>query len=258
MSVDIENIAVIVAPLDTYTAEKDDFIDAINGRIKNSVNVIYVDCEQLLSITSSHVSLLWEALQLCEEQNIQFKLRNVSNGIHEVFKVLDIDGFFKLDNGDFSSIEENKTSKISVFTITPYDSDFCPNVENIVREKLNLDKYLKQIPITHEIIYEIETIFYEVVTNIRRHGQIKASDTIKFSISQMNDSVVLRFIDCGIEFDLTKYDKNYKPSQAIKDRMKDGLGILMIKKMANSVLYERKDGKNILTVTKTWSKCNGK
>ena len=70
----------------------------------------------------------------------------------------------------------------------------------------------------------------------------------------MDDSIILHFIDNGISFDMTKHENNFKPHQAIKDRMKNGLGILMIKKMADSVNYERRDNKNLLTITKTWSK----
>ena len=138
------------------------------------------------------------------------------------------------------------------------ESECRPNVENIIREKLKLDQYLKNTSISHKIIYEIETIFYEVTTNMRRHGQITSNEPIKFSLSQMNDSVILHFEDSGVSFDLTKHEANYKPDQAIKERMKNGLGVLMIRKMADSILYERRDDKNFLTISKTWNIDNGK
>lgn len=254
MSVEIENIAVVIVPQDTYTIEKDNFIDAINDIITNNISVIYVECEKLVSITSSHVSLLWEAMQLCKEQNAQLVLRNVSKGIIEVFRVLDLYEFFKFEQNSCSSGDENQTGEIALFVITPHESEFCLTVDNIAREKLKLDQHLKQTPINYNIIYEIETIFYEIATNIRRHAQLKSSDTIQFSLNQMNDSIVLHFIDNGIAFDLTKHENNFKPSQAIKDRMKNGLGILMVKKMSDSIMYKRKENKNILTITKTWSK----
>ena len=56
------------------------------------------------------------------------------------------------------------------------------------------------------------------------------------------------FTDDGKEFDPTKDVATPDVSAAAVDREIGGLGIFMVKKMSKSVVYERRDGKNVLTV----------
>ena len=62
-------------------------------------------------------------------------------------------------------------------------------------------------------------------------------------------SVEITFIDNGKQYDpLAKPDPD--TTLSAKQRKKGGLGIFMVKKSMDDVIYEYKEGKNILTIKK--------
>ena len=64
-----------------------------------------------------------------------------------------------------------------------------------------------------------------------------------------NASVTIEFRDNGIPFDpLAKADPDVTLSA--EERNIGGLGIYMVKKSMDAMEYSRKDGQNILTITK--------
>ena len=85
----------------------------------------------------------------------------------------------------------------------------------------------------------------EIVSNI-----VRCSGASGFSVEFSKDDtglITLVFADDGVEFDPTKAPPP-DIAAAAEDREIGGLGIFMVKKMAKSVDYERKDGQNVLTV----------
>ena len=134
-----------------------------------------------------------------------------------------------------------------------------------MESKLVLDNDIQQIPQLAEFIdgiaeqagldmsvsMSLNLAMEEAVSNVmlyaypqgsKRQVQIDATvqdGTIKFVIS-----------DSGIPFDPTaKKDANIDLS--VEDRPIGGLGIYMVKQIMDTVNYEYKDGKNILTLTKS-------
>jgi len=69
----------------------------------------------------------------------------------------------------------------------------------------------------------------------------------------MSDGYILRFqiIDAGVPFDPTKKDKA-DTTLSVEDRQIGGLGILLVRELMDSINYERENGKNILTLIKTF------
>ncbi|MBR5361138.1 MAG: ATP-binding protein, partial [Lachnospiraceae bacterium] len=62
-------------------------------------------------------------------------------------------------------------------------------------------------------------------------------------------TVTVQFSDEGIPYDpLSKEDPDVKAT--LEEREIGGLGIFMVKKTMDSMSYEYKDGKNVLTLTK--------
>ena len=62
-------------------------------------------------------------------------------------------------------------------------------------------------------------------------------------------SVRLRTDDDGVAFDPTQAD-NPDTDASLEDRAIGGLGILLMREMTDTQVYERRDGHNILTVLK--------
>ena len=76
--------------------------------------------------------------------------------------------------------------------------------------------------------------------------------TVKVDVVEDPLSVEITFVDNGKPYDpLAKADPD--TTQSIEDREIGGMGILIVKKSMDAVDYEYKDGKNILTIKKTFS-----
>ena len=76
--------------------------------------------------------------------------------------------------------------------------------------------------------------------------------TVKVEVVEDPLSVEITFVDNGKPYDpLAKADPD--TTQSIEDREIGGMGILIVKKSMDAVDYEYKDGKNILTIKKTFS-----
>ena len=75
------------------------------------------------------------------------------------------------------------------------------------------------------------------------------SATVRVEVIEDPLSVVITFIDNGIPYDpLKKEDPN--TTLSAEDREIGGLGIFMVKKTMDDVIYEYKDGQNRLTIVK--------
>ena len=86
----------------------------------------------------------------------------------------------------------------------------------------------------------------EIVSNI-----VRCSGASGFTIGLDPDEtggIRMVFTDDGTPFDPTKDVASPDVGAAMEDRQIGGLGIFMVKKMSKSISYERRDGKNVLTV----------
>ena len=88
-------------------------------------------------------------------------------------------------------------------------------------------------------------IFEEIFMNIAWHAY-KGNDgnrkPTKIIVEYLEGIARLTFIDEGMEFDMTKFDIT------ADEKSIGGHGIQMIRELASSIHYERKDGNNILIV----------
>ena len=75
------------------------------------------------------------------------------------------------------------------------------------------------------------------------------SATVRVEVIEDPLSVVITFIDNGVPYDpLKKEDPN--TTLSAEDREIGGLGIFMVKKTMDDIIYEYKDGQNRLTIVK--------
>lgn len=98
--------------------------------------------------------------------------------------------------------------------------------------------------------YWVELVFEEIVTNIVRHGYTdERAHEIDVRITCGDGSVVLAVEDDGRPFDPLQRPDPDKPA-SIEEATVGGLGILLVRKAATGLRYERtSDGRNRVTVT---------
>ena len=85
----------------------------------------------------------------------------------------------------------------------------------------------------------------EIVSNIVR---CSGANGFTVGIDAGEDGIRMVFSDDGRAFDPTTEVAAPDITASAEERSIGGLGIFMVKKMAKSVAYERRDDKNVLTV----------
>ena len=98
---------------------------------------------------------------------------------------------------------------------------------------------------------KIDIAIDEIFGNIVRYayGGDEGSAAVRVDSESAPGAIILTFLDSGAPFNpLLREDPDTTLSAS--DRKIGGLGIFMVKKLMDEVLYEYKDGQNILTLRK--------
>ena len=124
-------------------------------------------------------------------------------------------------------------------------------VSNLDQVLAFVDGQLEMMDCSMKAQMQIDVAVEEIYVNIANYAY--APETGKAYISVRPDpenaSVTIEFRDNGIPFDpLAKADPDVTLSA--EERKIGGLGIYMVKKSMDAMEYSRKDGQNILTITK--------
>ena len=98
---------------------------------------------------------------------------------------------------------------------------------------------------------QIDVALDELLANIASYAYTtgKGEVTVRFDFDPDSRTVAITFIDSG-----TAYDPNAKPDPdvtlKVEERDVGGLGIFLVKKTMDDMKYVRRDGHNILTISK--------
>ena len=127
-------------------------------------------------------------------------------------------------------------------------------VENITQVTEFIDARLEELDCPLKAQMQIDVAVDELFGNIAQYAYEQETGTITVRVEVVEDplSVVITFIDQGIPYDpLQKQDPDITLSA--EEREIGGLGIFIVKKTMDEVLYEYKEGQNILKIKKTIS-----
>ena len=105
--------------------------------------------------------------------------------------------------------------------------------------------------ITPDEANKIDLAVEEIFVNISHYAYENGGDVEIVCKKLAERKISVAFKDSGIEFDpLAKGDPDF--TESVETRKLGGFGIYLTKKFMDSVSYERQDGKNILTLVKTF------
>ena len=115
-----------------------------------------------------------------------------------------------------------------------------------------LIEFLKEDMARHNVNkksqFNLVTAAEEIFSNIADYAyEDKSSAVVEMETFIENNIYYVRFMDNGKEYDPLKH-KDPDVTVSLKDRDIGGLGIFMAKKLSDSIDYDYKDGKNILTI----------
>ena len=111
------------------------------------------------------------------------------------------------------------------------------------------DEFLENIGCPYTGIMEWEIIVEELFTNVAYYAYKEGNGRVLIAADNTEEGVRFCFIDAGIEFDPVSKEDPDVTLQA-SERDVGGLGIYMVKKMSDKMVYHRLGNLNVLCVTK--------
>lgn len=124
-------------------------------------------------------------------------------------------------------------------------------IKNIEQVTAFVDEQLRVLDCPMKTQVQINIAIDELFGNIARYAYNPevGSATVRVEVCEDPVSVVITFIDNGMPYNpLAKEDPDVTLS--LEERGIGGLGIYMVKKTMDDIVYEYKDGKNILKIKK--------
>lgn len=135
---------------------------------------------------------------------------------------------------------------------------------DILTETLTLHNDISEVPQLNDFIeavaerlgiepstaLQLQLAVEEAVVNVMDYAY--PPDSVgEVSVATTSDGQCLKIVitDSGVPFDPTEQEKA-DISLSVEERQVGGLGILLVNEIMDTVSYERKDGKNVLTLTK--------
>jgi anti-sigma regulatory factor (Ser/Thr protein kinase) len=108
--------------------------------------------------------------------------------------------------------------------------------------------FLQQHHVPGKAAYTVQLVLEEVVTNVINYAyQDLAADSIGVRVTLETGHAVVQIEDSGPPFDLS-HAPEVDTDQPLKDRPIGGLGIHLVRQLAERVDYARVDGKNCVEV----------
>ncbi len=123
--------------------------------------------------------------------------------------------------------------------------------ENLTAVTEFVDGCLESVDCPLKIQLQIDVALEEIFINIAHYAYQpgKGPATVRVDVSDEPITVTITFIDQGVPYDpLAKDDPDI--TLPADEREIGGLGIFMTKKLMDDVVYEYKDGSNILRLVK--------
>ena len=120
-------------------------------------------------------------------------------------------------------------------------------------EKVNqfIEEISEELGLSMELTMNMNLVMEEMVVNVISYAYSEGSDAEIEILAKSDDKeLTLVLSDQGREFDPTmkgNSDMSVNPAE----REIGGMGIFIVKNIMNKVTYQRLDGKNLLTMTKS-------
>ena len=124
-------------------------------------------------------------------------------------------------------------------------------LENIPLVTAAMDEFLEALDCPLKAQMQLDVAVDELFGNIAQYAYPDGtgSVTVRFDHDEAARMVSVTFVDSGVPFDPLK-QRDPDLSLSIDDRKEGGLGIFMVKKTMDHMVYRHEDGCNLLTIYK--------
>ena len=112
-----------------------------------------------------------------------------------------------------------------------------------------LEEQMDELGVSMKVSVQISIAFEEMFVNVAHYAYPDGKGDVTIQIWDEGDDLYIRLIDSGIPFDPVAMPEP-DISLSAEERKIGGLGIYMVKKSMDELLYERSEDKNIVTIKK--------
>ena len=232
------------------------FCEELKASLRESPQAIAIDCSLLEHASSAHINTLWNALTTCERAGTPLRLSSVGYGLERVLKVLDIYDLFVVERLSEEPPPVAEWHGLVRAGFEHFQVEIDPTMDEINGVLLGFHDFLRKSDVSEICAFDLETVFYEVSTNIVRHSGLGLDKSISFSATLDTDGIRMRFTDAGSSFDPTRNAPCFDPRRAIRNKQRNGIGLTMIRRLVDDISYERVGDKfNVVTLRKKLSRC---
>lgn len=102
------------------------------------------------------------------------------------------------------------------------------------------------------VLSKIELVSEEALMNIIHHAYKDGVGEIEMTLKASSHQVIIVIKDQGPPFNPLTAETKFDPTLSLEEREVGGLGIPIMRQFMDEVNYKRADGKNILTLIKTY------
>jgi len=244
----------IAVPADLQHGSDIAFRHKLKELVDHGSSEIRLDCSALDPVHSSHIGLLWQARETCEEAEIALLLNNAKAGLVRSLEVLDLLEFFTLANYAVKPDRDEEAEPHAVPSVSSCRLTFAATPAGVDEGLEDFLAFLRGLPLAKETAFDLRTAFYEVATNIRSHAGVNAGVDVAFDASLGEQGLTMVFRDRGVPFDPVSREDTLDLHKAAQDRQTRGFGLSLIKRLIDDWSYEYTDNANVLTLIK---KCGG-
>ena len=120
-----------------------------------------------------------------------------------------------------------------------------------------IDHYCELRNIEAQIAYAVNLSVDEILTNTISYGyEDDKTHRIELLVRRENGALVVVIVDDSAAFDVTATTQP-ELDAPLSERIPGGLGLFLVHQMMDDVKYRRRDGRNIVTLTKSVSPDSG-
>jgi anti-sigma regulatory factor (Ser/Thr protein kinase) len=113
-----------------------------------------------------------------------------------------------------------------------------------------LEYFGKTIGLSKRCLFQVNLALDELFTNIVSYGfEKKGSYWIDIVLTHQDGTILIRVEDNGAPFDPVSKEMP-EPENTLEKCRVGGLGLHIVKKMMDDIVYQRTEGKNVITMTK--------
>ena len=121
-------------------------------------------------------------------------------------------------------------------------SDALPRIVAFVEEMAELGDWAPELVLRSNLILE------ELILNTLTHGRTSGLSDIEITLESGENAVAITLVDDGAAFDPLNDQVSPDTDLPLQERSIGGLGLHLVRTMAEDLAYEHIDGKNHLTL----------